>query len=258
MLAFSAKRQQAGSGSNLRHLAGRPKRVPAWVDGAVRAVRRSGVPFAVAGGLAANNYMPPRNTDDFDIAVRLADLEAAGAAITAAGWDCLGDLSLYGGLKGTAWKDASENELDLLGLPGELGIKAIADAQGNPITSGLPTLTLPYLVTLKLIAARPIDTGDLSRMLGLADDTAIAQTRLVVRRFLPDDLPEFDQFVLLGRLEYPPDPDAAVTRPSAPVGQVRCRACGKVLKGEAARRAGIGETCARNERRKNARPRSGR
>lgn len=253
MLAFSARRQRAGSGSNLEHLSGQPQRVPSWADGAVWTIRSAGIRFAVAGGLAANNYMPPRNTDDFDIAVRLGDLAAGGEAVRGAGWQYLGPLSLYGGLEGTAWKDAAENELDLIGVPGELGEKALAEAQGNRLTAGLPTLTLPYLVTLKLIAARPVDTGDLSRMLGRASEVDLGRVRAVVRRFLRDELAELEQFISLGRLEYaPPEPVRSPSPRSlagpAPKGEVRCRVCGRVLKDEAARRAGVGPDCAKTER----------
>lgn len=223
----------------------------------MRVIRKAGVPFGVAGGLAANNYMPPRNTLDLDLAVRLADLDAAGRAIAALGWLYLQPLALYGGLEGTAWKDADGNELDLIGVPGHLGEKTVAEAQGNRLTAGLPTVTLPYLVTLKMIAARAVDTGDLARMLGRADEDAIARTRAVVRRFLPDEMDELEQFILLGRLEYAPAPQATATssgQTSAPLrtGEVRCRVCGRVLKDDAARRAGVGPDCARKEQRGDA------
>ena len=253
MLAFSDRRQRSGSGSDLDHLIGRPRHVPGWADGAIRALRRAGLKFGVAGGLAANNYMPPRNTDDFDLALGLADLAAAGEAATAAGWEYLGPLALYGGLAGTAWKDAADNELDLIGVPGALGRQAVAEAQDNLITAGLPTVTLPFLVVLKLIAARPQDTADLSRMLGRADAAVLGRTRAAVGRFLPDELPELEQFIALGRLEYAPSdpraPGGTPSRRSQPArGEVRCRICGRVLKDEAARRAGIGADCARNVR----------
>ena len=222
----------------------------------MRAIRKAGIPFGVAGGLAANNYMPPRNTEDLDLAVRLADLEAAGQAIAMLGWQYLQPLALYGGLEGTAWKDADDNELDLIGVPGHLGEKAVAEAQGNRLTAGLPTITLPYLVTLKMIAARAVDTGDLARMLGRADEGTIARTRTVVRRFLPDEMDELEQFILLGRLEYAPTPQGVPTAPGHSSGprrtdDVRCRVCGRALKDDVARRAGVGPDCARKEQRGN-------
>jgi hypothetical protein len=253
MLAFSAKHQRAGSGSDLEHLAGRSKSVPTWADDAIRGIRREGIRFGVAGGLAANNYMPPRNTDDFDIAVRLADLPAAEAAVAAAGWERLGPLALYGGLEGSAFRNADSEELDLIGIPGDLGERAIAEAQGNLITAGLPTITLHFMVVLKLIAARPEDTADLSRMLGRADDASLEATRAAVRRYLPEELAELEQFIALGRLEYAPAArpatQATVSPPRQVVGEVRCRVCHRVLTDEAARRAGIGPDCAEKERR---------
>ncbi len=208
MLAFSGRRQRGGSGSDLEHLSRRPRLVPSWADEAIREWRRAGIRFGVAGGLAANNYMPPRNTDDFDVALQLADLSAAGGAAAAAGWQHLGPLALYGGLEGSAWKNG-DDELDLIGVPGELGEQTVAQAQDNCITAGLPTVTLPFLVVLKLIAARPADTADLSRMLGKADDAALERTREVVGRFLRDEVAELEQFIAFGRLEYgPADPPA--------------------------------------------------
>lgn len=232
--------------------------MPTWADGAIRSMRHGGIRFAVAGGLAANNYMPPRNTDDFDIAVRLADLPAAEAAVAAAGWDRLGPLALYGGLEGSAWRDDEGDELDLIGVPGELGERAIHEAQGNLITAGLPTITLPFMVVLKLIAARPEDTADLARMLGRADEASLAATRAAVGRYLAAELPELEQFIALGRLEYAstsgPVPGLRTATPQVIAGEVRCRVCRRILTGDAARRAGIGPDCAEKERRGLTRP----
>jgi hypothetical protein len=50
----------------------------------------------------------------------------------------------------------------------------------------LPIIGLPYLVLMKLQASRGIDIGDLTRMLGGADETALRLVRRAVQDFLPD------------------------------------------------------------------------
>ncbi|MCY7420050.1 MAG: hypothetical protein LH650_16495, partial [Chloroflexi bacterium] len=120
--------------------------------------------------------MPPRNTDDFDLMVRLTDLDRAGRAAQAAGRRLLRTRTLYENLEGTAWEDEDKRLLDLIGVPGLLGDEAVSTAQANT-RGGLPTLTLPYLVTLKLISARMTDSGDIGRMLGLAAPEEVEQVR---------------------------------------------------------------------------------
>jgi hypothetical protein len=65
----------------------------------------------------------------------------------------------------------------------------------------LPIVDLTYLVALKLDASRSIDQGDLSRMLGFATDDDLDRVRTVVRRLLPADADDLEQYILLGRFE---------------------------------------------------------
>jgi hypothetical protein len=164
------------------------------------------VRHAVAGAVAANAYMPPRQTADIDAAVRLPDLPDAEEAVRQAGWTREGTLRLGGGLRGSAW-GRTGRELDLLGLPGRWGDEAITAAQRN-IVDGRPTLTLEHLVVAKLISGRAVDVADLSRMLGVASAEALAGVRGVVTRHLPDARDDLEQLIALGKLEYePPLPD---------------------------------------------------
>ena len=164
------------------------------------------VQHAVAGAVAANLYMPPRQTTDIDTAVRLTDLARAEEALREEGWTRMGALRLAGGLRGSAWVKGGR-ELDLLGLPGRWGEEAITAAQQN-LVDGRPTLTLAHLVVAKLISGRAVDVADLSRMLGAASAEALADVRGAVTRHQPDARDDLEQLIVLGKLEYePPRPD---------------------------------------------------
>jgi len=249
------RRQRAGTGSDLGNLMKGRRSTPAWQKDVGDVLRGAGIEFAVAGAVAANNYMPPRSTADIDLAVRLGDLSRAGEAVGRAGWTRLGDLSLYGGLEGTAWEHADGHELDLLGLPAGLGEEAISTAQAN-LRDRLPTLTLPYVVVLKLIAARMSDTADIGRMLGRASNAEIEAVRAAVRRHRPEDADELEQMIVLGRLEYQgPSGKSAdqVRSSSAPSGKPTrsgtCSVCGRPLRDPHSIARRMGDECARKSRR---------
>lgn len=207
MLDFSMRRQRPGSGSMLHELMKGKRPIMNWWRQAAATFHAKCTPIAVTGANAANAYMPPRSTGDLDLALRVSDLVAAGEALKAAGWEFLGNLQLYEDLRGTAWRKGG-NELDLIGLPGDWGRAAIRDAQDNLLVAGLPTLTLPYVVVMKLISARPQDSADISRMLGPASDPVLNQVRAVVRRGRPDDTEELEQLIALGKLEWGTPPPA--------------------------------------------------
>lgn len=207
MLDFSMRRQRPGSGSMLYELMKGKRPVMNWWRQAAATLQGKRIPIAVTGANAANAYMPPRATGDLDLALPVADLTAAGQTLAEAGWEFLGNLQLYENLRGTAWK-TGDNELDLIGLPGDWGQEAIAVAQGNRLVAGLPTLTLPCVVVMKLISARPQDSADISRMLGSASEETLDAVRAVVRRWRPQDAEELEQMIALGQLEWgtPPKP----------------------------------------------------
>ncbi len=207
MLDFSMRRQRPGSGSMLYELMKGKRPVMNWWRQAAATLQRKRLPIAVTGANAANAYMPPRATGDLDLACRVADLIAAGPTLAEAGWEFLGNLQLYEDLRGTAWKKG-DNELDLIGLPGDWGRAAIAAAQVNRLVAGLPTLTLSCVVVMKLISARPQDSADISRMLGSATEETLDKVRTVVRRWRPQDAEELEQMIALGQLEWgtPPKP----------------------------------------------------
>jgi hypothetical protein len=54
---------------------------------------------------------------------------------------------------------------------------------------------------MKIIASRGIDIGDLTRMLGGADEESLRQVRQVIGANLPDAAEDLESMILLGRLE---------------------------------------------------------
>lgn len=144
--------------------------------------------------------MPPRQTNALDIVVPLDEVDRTAGSLERLDWTYVRDLELYEDLRGSAWRRGSA-ELDLIGLPGEWSRLAVYEAARNVI-DGLPTLTLPYLVLMKLISARVSDAADIGRMLGHATSDALSDVRRVVRRWHPQDLDDLEQMSMLGKLEY--------------------------------------------------------
>jgi hypothetical protein len=203
MLAFSARRQRPGSGSMLMALMRGERTTMEWWRTAAGVIQAEKIKIAVTGAVAANAYMPPRQTADLDLAVQGDDLDRAGQALRAAGWTFLGNLSLYEDLRWTAWQQEGE-ELDLIGIPGAWGREAVAAAQDNKRVIGLPTLTLPYVVVMKLISARPQDSADISRMLGSAPERTLQAVRAIAKTVRPDDSEDLEQIIAAGQLEFGP------------------------------------------------------
>ncbi len=162
----------------------------------------SNVRFVVVGGTATSLYMPQRMTNDVDILVATADAPAAEQSLVRAGAASEGPLSIENPLqiKGTSWKLSDGSCLDVL-WSGRPWVKKALASFGRD-SSGLPIISLPYLVLMKLASSRGIDIGDLSRMLGGADDDSLRQVRAVVKMYLPDALEDLDSLTELGRLEF--------------------------------------------------------
>lgn len=73
--------------------------------------------------------------------------------------------------------------------------------------AGYPVLDLPYLVIMKMISSRGRDFGDVTTMLGLASDAELDRVRQVVAHYAPDDLPDLESLIYLGRVEMQDNPD---------------------------------------------------
>jgi hypothetical protein len=157
----------------------------------------SPVLWAVVGAAATRLYMPERLTRDLDIAVDVQDIEVAYDKLSKAGYSQIGTLSIGG----TRWQSTGGVSVDVIEGRAPWWPATLQEAQSNRDEQGLPVLPLPYLVLMKFNASRTIDLGDIARMLGLADEVALAQVRRVFRQYAPDDLNDLESLITLGKLE---------------------------------------------------------
>lgn len=162
----------------------------------------TGIPHALVGAAASNVYMAPRMTADLDVAVVVRDLARAEALLTACEYERLGDLtmSLDPLLAGSRWRTPAGESVDLIGIGHGWAATAIAQAQEAP-WQGLPVMPMPYLVLMKLISSRAVDTADLQRVLGAASAEQWLEVRDLVSRLRPQDLDDLDALRQIGLWE---------------------------------------------------------
>lgn len=139
--------------------------------------------------------MPERMTSDFDILVHHHDGASALARLKEAGYQVASELSIPGYMLNAP----DGTEIDLLLIPFEWIDDALQPDQTDP--AGYPVLGLPYLVLMKMETSRPQDLGDLSRMLGLAEEDNLQQVRAAVTRYMTDAAEDLESLIYLGRLE---------------------------------------------------------
>ncbi len=180
-IQMAKKRVRPGSGSGPEILWARTWRRPVFD---LRTITK--VPFVVIGGVATRLYAPERVTDDLDILVEAKNAVALAADIERAG--------------GIPQCELNGMALDVQEENAPWAAEAVAHPAFAP--NGLPVIALPYLVLMKMQASRGIDIGDLSRVLGAANDKAIAEVHHVVDAYLPDDVEDLEGLIYLGRLEY--------------------------------------------------------
>lgn len=159
------------------------------------------IPYAVIGGVATRMYMPERTTADIDLLVDPENFDRALSQLVESGYSRkpqpleFSDTRL--GLIGQ--RVISGRPVDILTSSQPWIHDAVASVRWENGT--LPIVDLPYLVALKLDASRSVDQGDLSRMLGFASNDDLDRVRSVVRRLLPADVEDLEQYILLGRYE---------------------------------------------------------
>jgi hypothetical protein len=159
------------------------------------------IPYAVVGGVATRMYMPERTTADIDVLVEPENFDRAIAQFVETGYTLrrqaleFADTRL--GLIGQ--RVVADRPVDVLSSTQSWIHDAVASVRWENET--LPIVDLPYLVALKLDASRSVDQGDLSRMLGFASPEDLDRVRSIVRRLLPSDIDDLEQYILLGRYE---------------------------------------------------------
>ncbi|MFN3476127.1 MAG: hypothetical protein ACK4Z6_01035 [Candidatus Methylomirabilales bacterium] len=153
------------------------------------------LPWAVVGAVATRAYMPERATQDLDILVTGDRAEEVRTRLKAAGFWPVEALTIGG----MTWRSPDGTLVDVLESPLAWVPEALSLRTSDP--QGLPILTLPYLVLMKVEAGRTQDLADAARMLGLASEEARQATRQVFRRWLPEALEDLESLITLGRLE---------------------------------------------------------
>jgi hypothetical protein len=190
LIKMALRRAKPGSGSSQAFLAERNWRLPIMID---IASILGGLPYVVVGGVATRAYMAERMTLDIDILVHSENWPAIEVALEAADGENTGALSI-GGFSFQFGADI----LDVL-VSDAPWVQTAIDSPN--FQNNLPIIALEYLVLLKLKASRSIDLGDLSRMLGQANQLALTKVRETVRNDLPEATEDLESLIILGKLE---------------------------------------------------------
>ncbi len=188
---IALRRCRPGSGSTLEFLSQKTWNTPVTN---IKAIIKQ-TQFVVVGGIATRLYMPERMTDDLNILVWTDDAENIYQELVAAGSIKIGELCI----DGSSWQLPDGSILDVLESQQSWVREAIANPNIAP--DNLPIIGLPYLILMKLQASRGIDIGDLTRMLGGADETALELVRKTVKTYLPDAVEDLESLIVLGKLE---------------------------------------------------------
>jgi hypothetical protein len=190
LIKMALRRAKPGSGSTQAFLAERSWRLPIMID---IANILSGLPYVVVGGVATRAYMAERMTLDIDILVHSEHWLGIEVALEAAGGENTSSLSI-----GSFSFRFGADVLDVLVSDAPWVNAALAFPN---FQNGLPIIALEYLVLLKLKASRSIDLGDLSRMLGQANNSALTRVRETVQNYLPEAIEDLESLIILGKLE---------------------------------------------------------
>jgi hypothetical protein len=144
--------------------------------------------------------MPERGTQDLDILVLARDRAVVEERFREAGFVLTGPLSIGG----STWKVPDGTPVDLIEGRASWAEEALRLAAGNRDQQGLPVLTLPYLVLMKMESDRLVDSGDIGRMLGMAEAHARDDVRAVVSRYHPEFAEDLESIIYLGEREFGP------------------------------------------------------
>ncbi len=190
-ITLANKRAHPGSGSGPETLWARTWRRPVFD---LRSI--VSVPFVIVNGVATRLYAPERMTDDLDVLIEAQSAAEFYAELRQGGCREVGVLAVGG----THWQLPDGMALDVLEGHDAWVAKALSHPAIGP--DGLPVIAMPYLILMKMRASRGIDIGDLTRMLGAANETDLAVTRAVVATYLQNGVEDLESLIQLGRLEY--------------------------------------------------------
>lgn len=191
-LAMMRKRVRPGSGSSVDFLRARTWRHQAPdLAAIIESVR-----FVVVGGIATRLYMPERVTEDLDILILAQDAGRVHLDLDRTGARMVGKLSIGG----TSWILLDGTRLDVIESAQPWVTQALEQPNMGP--DRLPVISLPYLVVMKLQSSRGVDVGDLTRMLGGADEQSLQEIRQTVATYEPDAVDDLEGFIQVGKLEY--------------------------------------------------------
>ncbi|MGB5595180.1 MAG: hypothetical protein WBM62_14235 [Crocosphaera sp.] len=190
-LSLVKKRVKSGSGSSLAFLTQRTWTYP--VSNLKLIIKQA--PFVIVGGVATRLYMPERMTLDIDILIKIQDRLLIYQDLENANSQKIGDLSI----PGSQWKLPDNTLLDVLEGEDNWVEEAIASPKFAP--DGLPIIDLPYLILMKLSASKTQDLADITRMLGLAKEKELEQTRAIIKTYLLTAEEDLEKLITLGKLE---------------------------------------------------------
>jgi hypothetical protein len=193
IIDMALRRQRRGAGSSDAFLAQRTTHMH-WLD---LTPVLAPIRWAVVGAAATRLYMPERVTLDLDIAIAAWDAAAVARRLEAGGFVKLNDLSIGG----ATWRAPDGQTVDVIELDEPWHDTALDGAQANRDAQGLPILPLPYLVLMKFKAGRTRDLGDITQMLGLADEAMLERVRTTFQRHSPGDIEDLESLITLGKLE---------------------------------------------------------
>jgi hypothetical protein len=199
LIEMSLRKQKPGTGSAHEFLRRRTAVNP-WPD--LREILR-GIDWVLIGGVATRAYMAERMTKDMDVLVQHTDGDETIARLERAGYKVVSSLAVPGRLL------RSPDGVEVVVLFGKQKWlpEALAHPEKDP--ADYPVLGFPYLVLMKLAAARPQDWADVSRMAGVATDEQLDRARMIVARYSPEDSADLESLIILGRREMETPPDDA-------------------------------------------------
>ncbi len=198
LIQMSLRRQKPGTGSSHEFMRRRTALNP-WPD--LREILK-GIDWVLIGGVATRAYMPERVTKGMDILVRSDDGREVIERMVQVGYTVVSKLAMPGYLL----RSPEGVEIDVLFGKYKWLEEALTRHSYDP--AGYPVIGLPYLIILKLTANRGRDVGDMSTMLGWAEESVLEEVRKAVARYSPEDIEDLESLIFIGRKEQENPPDA--------------------------------------------------